>query len=217
MKLVTKEEQDAQQRATIIGGIKGFTGGLAFALPASYILHRRWPYYRALPPSLKALGVVIVAVPAFVISAEHAGQRFEEEHWTGAGKAELDAVQARQKARWENMTTSQKITDFAKRHEYGIILGSWATALIGSFTYIMRDPYQSVPQKLVQARMWAQGLTIGILIAAGVLTHTQRARKYEEEEDPRFHHTEADHSWRDILEQEEKERALAKNTNTRPS
>ncbi|CDO71354.1 hypothetical protein BN946_scf184908.g112 [Trametes cinnabarina] len=212
-----QEELDAQQRATLIGGLKGFVGGLAFALPTSYFMHRKWPYYRALPPSLKALGIIIVAVPSFVISAEHASQRFEEQRWNDAGKAELDAVQARQRARWETMTTSQKVADFAKRHEYGIILTSWATALVGSFTYIMRDPYQSVPQKLVQARMWAQGLTIGILIAAGVLTHAQRARKYEEEEDHRFRHIEPDHSWRDILEQEEQERAQATDPNKRPS
>ncbi|KAH9894457.1 hypothetical protein C8Q73DRAFT_695626 [Cubamyces lactineus] len=217
MKLVSKEELDAQQHATIIGGLKGFAGGLAFALPASYVLHRRWHYYRALPPSLKALGVILVAVPSFVISAEHAGQRFEEERWTGAGKAELDAVQARQKAKWETMTTGQKISDFAKRHEYGIILTSWATALVGSFTYIMRDPYQSTPQKIVQARMWAQGLTIGIIIAAGVLTHSQRAKKYDEEEDHRIHHIAPDHSWRDILEQEERERAQGTGTSTRPT
>ena len=36
--------------------------------------------------------------------------------------------------------------------------------------------------------MWAQGLTIGIIIAAGVLTHSQRAKKYDEEEDHRIHH-----------------------------
>lgn len=79
--LASKEELDAQQRATIVGGLKGFTGGLAFALPVSYALHRKWPYYRALPPSLKAFGVILVAVPSFVISAEHAGQRFEESRW----------------------------------------------------------------------------------------------------------------------------------------
>lgn len=39
------------------------------------------------------------------------------------------------------MTTAQKFSDFARRHEYGIILTSWAAALTGSFTYIMRDPY----------------------------------------------------------------------------
>lgn len=59
--LVSKEELDAQQRATIVGGLKGFFGGLALALPVSYALHRKWPYYRALPPSLKAFGVVLVA------------------------------------------------------------------------------------------------------------------------------------------------------------
>ena len=77
--IVTKEEQDAQQRATVIGGLKGLTGGLAFALPASYYAHRRFPYYRALQPSLKAFGVILVAVPAFVICAERAGQRFERD------------------------------------------------------------------------------------------------------------------------------------------
>ena len=34
--------------------------------------------------------------------------------------------------------------------------------------------YQSSAQKIVQARMWAQGLTIGVLITAGVLTHSQQ-------------------------------------------
>lgn len=68
-------------RATVVGGAKGFTGGLAFALPASYLLNRRWAYYRHFPPSLKAFGVILVAVPAFVINAEHAGLKYEKEHW----------------------------------------------------------------------------------------------------------------------------------------
>ena len=36
--------------------------------------------------------------------------------------------------------------------------------------------------------MWAQGLTIGIIIAAGILTHSQRAKKYEEEDEHRVRH-----------------------------
>jgi hypothetical protein len=45
--------------------------------------------------------------------------------------------------------------------------------------------------------MWAQGLTIGILIAAGVLTHSERAEAAK-------HHA-VDHSWRELLEAEAKE------------
>ena len=81
MQIITKEEQDAQQRATIVGGLKGLAGGLGVALPASYLLYRRYPYYRALQPSLKAFGVILVAVPAFVIRAERAGLKFEREQW----------------------------------------------------------------------------------------------------------------------------------------
>lgn len=35
-------------------------------------------------------------------------------------------------------------------------------------------------EQIVQARMWAQGLTLGVLIAAGVMTHTRRAKEMED-------------------------------------
>ena len=79
--LTTKEDVEEYQNEVLKGGARGLAGGLAFALPASYLLHRRLPAYRALQPSLKALGVIIVAVPSCVIAAEHAGQRFERAHW----------------------------------------------------------------------------------------------------------------------------------------
>ncbi|KAI0723147.1 hypothetical protein C8Q76DRAFT_721782 [Earliella scabrosa] len=207
MKIITKEEQDAQQRATIVGGLKGLAGGLGVALPASYLLYRRYPYYRALQPSLKAFGVILVAVPAFVISAERAGLKFEREQWHDAGKAEIDAIQARKDAEWERLSLGEKASDFVRRHQYGVIVGSWAAAMTGAFGYIMRDPYQSMPQKVVQARVWAQGLTIGIIIAAGIMTHKQRAQAYEDEDERRVRHLPVDHSWKDILDAEQKEQA----------
>ena len=45
-----------------------------------------------------------------------------------------------------------------------------------------------MPQKIVQARVWAQGLTIGIIIAAGIITSSQRAKNRSDEDDPRFRH-----------------------------
>ena len=48
--------------------------------------------------------------------------------------------------------------------------------------------------------MWAQGLTIGVLIAAGALTHTERAKAID---DGPIHHNNVDHSWRDIIEHEQ--------------
>ncbi|KAJ3488706.1 hypothetical protein NLI96_g2641 [Meripilus lineatus] len=199
-KVITKKEQFEQQQATVIGGAKGFLGGLAVAVPASYFLQKRWAYYRALPSSLKALGVVMVVVPSCVISAERAGLRFEREQWTGIDKQELATIAAREQERWDKMTFGQKASEVAVRNEYGLIGGAWALTMAGAFGTIMRNPYQTLPQKIVQARMWAQGLTIGVLIAAGALTHSRRARATQEGVD---RHLAADHSWRDIIQQEQ--------------
>ncbi|TFK55369.1 hypothetical protein OE88DRAFT_1651639 [Heliocybe sulcata] len=198
MKIVDEQDIDNYQRATVVGGAKGFFGGLAVAGPASYVLNKRWGYYRQLPPSLKAFGVILVAVPAFVICAERAGLQYEKDHWTGAGKVELDTAAARERARWEKLTPTQKAGEWAAKHQYGVIGGAWAACMVGSFGYIMRDPYQTMPQKIVQARMWAQGLTIGVLIAAGAISHANRANTNGTRT------AIPDHSWRDIVEQEQR-------------
>ncbi|EKM59779.1 uncharacterized protein PHACADRAFT_181748 [Phanerochaete carnosa HHB-10118-sp] len=208
MKLISREEQDAQQHATLVGGIKGFLSGAAIALPASLLLQQRWAYYRHLPLSLKAFGVIIVVVPSFVISAEHAGQRFERKHWHDLGKQELDAAAARESRRWESLSAGERMRDFANRHQYGLILGGWALSMGISFGLVARNRYQTLPQKIVQARLWAQGLTLGVLIVAGIATHANRTK---EDEGP-VRRVEADHSWRDIVNhelQEQRQRAIA--------
>ncbi|KAI1789542.1 hypothetical protein LXA43DRAFT_1020772 [Ganoderma leucocontextum] len=210
MKFVTQEQQDAQQRATIIGGLKGLAGGLVASVLPAYYFQRKSTYYRNLQPSLKALGIILVAIPACVISAEKAGIAYEREQWDDVGKLELDAQQRRQEASWDNLTLRHKLSDFVRRHEYGVIVGSWAVALTGALRYALKDPIQSTTQKVVQARVWAQGLTIGIIIAAGILTHAQRSRVYEEEDERGVRRLPTDHSWMDVLRKREKEKEGAK-------
>ncbi|KAL5488257.1 RCF2_2 [Sanghuangporus weigelae] len=192
-----EEQKEEHQRAVILGGAKGFLGGLGVALPASYILYRRWPYYRNLQPSLKAFGVILVAVPSFVISAERAGLRYERQRWDDLGTQELQSVHERERAKWERMNVKEKFADFARRHPFSLITGSWATSMIGIYTWVSRDPLATPLQKITQTRVWAQGITLGIIITAAILTHRQSEDKY------------VDHSWRDILEREAaEERAI---------
>ncbi|KAL5527180.1 hypothetical protein ACEPAG_5971 [Sanghuangporus baumii] len=197
MKEPTQEQKEEHQRAVIQGGAKGFLGGLGVALPASYILYRRWPYYRNLQPSLKAFGVILVAVPSFVISAERAGLRYERQRWDDLGTQEIQTVHERERAKWERMNVKEKFADFARRHPFSLITGSWATSMIGIYAWVSRDPLATPLQKITQTRVWAQGITLGIIITAAILTHRQSEDKY------------VDHSWRDILEREAaEERAI---------
>jgi len=184
------------QHAVAVGGAQGFLGGMVAALPASYVANKRWPYYRNLPPSLKALGVVMVVVPSFLITAETAGRRFEQDNWEGAGQDQLALIKHRKQTGWEDMTLSQRVVDFTARHQFSAIAGCWALGIAGAFGAIMRDPYQSLSQKIVQARMWSQGITIGVVIAAAAVSRT---RMYRRDEGDVGRPVSRDHSWRDAL------------------
>lgn len=99
----------------------------------------------------------------------------------------LEEKQVREETHWKQLSASEKMKDWAIRHQYSLIIGGWATSLCLAGAVIWRNKYvfrrlvysraygpiryQTPAQKIVQARMWAQGLTIGLLIAAGALTH----------------------------------------------
>lgn len=132
------------------------------SLPASYIVNQRWPYYRSLPPSLKAFGVVMAVVPAFVIAGETAGRRYEQNNWQvtpgflrdqkftyfyrtvwdreRANPDQVALIHRRSETRWENMTLGQKAVDFTARHQFSVIAGCWALGIAGAFGTIMRNP-----------------------------------------------------------------------------
>ncbi|KAH9977736.1 hypothetical protein BGW80DRAFT_1435465 [Lactifluus volemus] len=177
------------QHAVAVGGAQGFLGGMGLALPASYLANRNWPYYRNLPPSLKALGVVMVVVPSFLISAENAGRRFEQDNWEKAGQDQVALIKRREETRWENMTLSQKAVDFTARHQFSVIAGCWALGIAGAFGGLCGiRAYQSLSQKVVQARMWSQGITIGVVIAAAAVSRDVGRP------------VNRDHSWREVIE-----------------
>ncbi|TFY72983.1 hypothetical protein EVG20_g11 [Dentipellis fragilis] len=195
---VSQEELEGLDRASLRGAIEGIVGGLAISVPASYYLHRNWGAYRRLPLSLKALGVVLIVGPTFAIQTERRGLEYDEaHHWHGASKNFLDMEKEKEESHWETLSTSDKVRKWATDNQYKVILGSWAISMAIAAGIIMRDKHQSTSQKVVQARMWAQGLTIGVLVGAGVLTHSQREEAAK--------HPHVDHSWRQLLEAEARE------------
>ncbi|KIM54574.1 hypothetical protein SCLCIDRAFT_1221875 [Scleroderma citrinum Foug A] len=64
----------------------------------------------------------------------------------------------------------EKFADWTARHKLSFIVGSWAIAMTAAGATIMRD------LGVVQARVWARGLTLGDIIATGGLTHSRCAK-----------------------------------------
>jgi len=60
LQIVSQEDLAKHDAATFRGAVEGVAAGLAISLPGSWLLHKRVPYYRALPIQLKALGVILI-------------------------------------------------------------------------------------------------------------------------------------------------------------
>ncbi|KAG2013252.1 hypothetical protein CC2G_010183 [Coprinopsis cinerea AmutBmut pab1-1] len=200
MKLVTQEQFDAHAAASRKGATEGGIASGIVALAGSYWAHKRYPAYRKLPFSLKALGAVIIVAPCIAIQAERRGLEYDRSQWEGEGSRILDQKEVEAAKRWDKMSFGEKLGDWSFRHQYTLILGGWAGSLALAGGIISRNKYQTYPQKIVQARMWAQGLTIGLLIVAGALTQRRRAALAENN---------LDHSWKDVLDQQERDKFLA--------
>jgi len=207
MKILTPEQIKEHDAATRRGAIEGTLGTGAVAVGASYWLNRRWAYYRSLPPSLKLLGVILVVAPSLAIQAERRGLEYDRSQWTGAGVMELERVAAEERREWEALSLRQRIGDWATKHQYSLIFGGWAGSIATAGLVLSRPKYrlQDTGMKVVQARMWAQGFTVGVLIVAAILSARNggfnSGRRGAE-----------DHSWASLLEEQEQEKLKQKAT-----
>ena len=54
---------------------------------------------------------------------------------------------------------------WGKENRYPIVGASWVASMAIALGLVGRSPYLSTSQKLVQARVYAQGLTLAVLVA----------------------------------------------------
>ncbi|KAF9450946.1 hypothetical protein P691DRAFT_757733 [Macrolepiota fuliginosa MF-IS2] len=208
MKPLTDKQITDHAAASRRGALEGTLVSGGAALTGSWYLNRNWAAYRRLPLSLKALGVIIVVAPCLAIQAERRGLEYDRSQWEGESVRVLDERLLQEEKKWQALPLKEKIADWGARYQYTIILGGWVASLGLAGAIISRNRYQSYSQKIVQARMWAQGLTIGLLIGAGALTQTRRKEFAKAEQH--------DHSWADIIDQQERERKEAERLGLRP-
>ncbi|WWC67256.1 uncharacterized protein I206_101163 [Kwoniella pini CBS 10737] len=194
MKLASTEDIQAYNDATINGGIRGIMYGIGLSVPGFYLLNKRVAAYRSLPTPLKAAGYVMVIVPCISITAEKQGEAFTRSQYSGVAKLELDREAEIEHQRWQSLSSVQKLGDWAARHKYQLVGASWVGSLGAAWALVNRNKFQSTSQKVVQARMWAQGLTVGLLMVSALLTGFDSSKS----EEPRAPHE--DHTWKAILE-----------------
>ena len=123
------------------GAFKGLALGLGTTVPLSLYFQRYSPRYKRLPIPLKAFGVVMLTSATTVIIAERAGLRYDKQRYSSSLYSEEEkakmAEAAKEKA--QRLSIGEKATNFVNDNKYPIIVGSWATSMVGAWAYISRD------------------------------------------------------------------------------
>ncbi|KAI9759111.1 MAG: hypothetical protein M4579_002558 [Chaenotheca gracillima] len=166
MKILTEEESREHYNATLKGGLLGGSLGLAGGLGAVALAHRRFPTFRALTLPLKAFLVTSAGTFSAIIEADRYSRQFELDR-RPEERYQDRAAKTMEEAR-KNETGFERFMNWGRENRYSIVGGSWVLSMGIALALVGRNPYLTGAQKLVQARVYAQGLTVAVLVASAV-------------------------------------------------
>jgi hypothetical protein len=135
-----------------------FKGGAAV-----YGAHLRFATIRHLTLPMKTFLVTSSGTFISIIAADRASRNYEnardpQRQYRDRATLDQDAVRASE-------TYFQRFKDWGRENRYPIVTASWVASMGIALGLVGRNPYLSRAQKLVQARVYAQGLTLAVLVA----------------------------------------------------
>lgn len=220
MKILTKEEEAAHDRAVYTRGTIGLVYGTALGAAGVWAASRRFPMFRQLTIPFRAFLIGSAGTFIGIIEADRGSRSFDIAH--NPEKQRLIAEEEQQRKLFEqNKTTLERAKEWGSKNRYGIVFGSWVASMGAAFAIVSRDRYLSGAQKLVQARVYAQGLTLAVLLASFALEANDANKgqgrwetiKVLDPNDPthshliekRIHHERyaGEDQWREMIEAEE--------------
>ncbi|CAH6721035.1 respiratory supercomplex factor 2, mitochondrial [[Candida] jaroonii] len=168
MKIVDQEEKDAHLNHIIGEGAKGlFYGSLISCGLFGYLKYRQPVRFRQFNASIKTALFVMPSISMAAFFADQGGVQFDRSLHTS--EYENNKIMEEYRV-WNNLSTSDKFFHSLNEHKYKIIIGTWVGSLYGSWVIVNRDKIMTVTQKAVQARMYAQGITIILLLGTILLS-----------------------------------------------
>lgn len=221
MKLLTKEQEQQHYNETLKGGVLGGLGGLGIGTLGVLVASQRFKFFRGLTLPLRAFLITSAGTFGGIVTADHFSRAYEK-----ASNPKDVEYQQRESRRIqeekEGKTFTERAMDFGRKERYKIVAGSWVASMITAFALVNRNKYLTGQQKLVQARVYAQFLTLGVLVASAAFeisdsrseTGRYETVKYIDPNDPEHKRMlerrqeipqgdSGDESWKDMVAAEE--------------
>ena len=167
MKVISKEEEAAHYSQVVRGGLTGGSIGLAVGLVGVMGASRRYPAFRSLTLPFRSFLVTSVGTFGAIVTAERYSVNYQRAR--DPMNRYMDASQRAAEEVRRSEATTKKALDWGRENRYSIVFTSWIAAMGLALALVGRNKYLSTSQKLVQARVYAQGLTLAVLIATAAL------------------------------------------------
>lgn len=224
MKVISKEEEQAHYSEVLKGGLIGGSVGLAGGLAGVVLASRRYAVVRGLTLPFRTFLVSSAATFGAITTAERYSVSFQRaKDPMNSYKDEAQrALEAAREAGGVHGSPSRRFMEWGRENRYSIVMTSWLASMAVALTIVGRNRYLSTAQKLVQARVYAQGLSLAVLIATAAF-ETSDARsgkgRYEtvlvvDPDDPKHEHLiekkihkeeyEGQDLWKDMVAAEER-------------
>lgn len=163
MKIISSEEKQAHIAHITAEGAKGLVYGGILSSSIFLLLQKRWPHkIKNWSTSIKASFITIPTIGAAAFWADQGSWEFDKE----MHQSEYNQARILEEFReWNRLSQSDKVFTVLNDNKYKIIITAWAASLYGSWVYVNKDKVMTTAQKAVQARMYAQGITIVLLLS----------------------------------------------------
>ncbi|KAM0440964.1 hypothetical protein ACHAPT_000268 [Fusarium lateritium] len=165
MKILTKEEEEAHYAAVVKGGLIGGSIGLGVGVGGVLFASRRYTAFRGLTIPFRTFLITSAGTFGAIINADRWSMAFQKEQ--NPMNFYQDETQRVQQITRENQTAYERFMEYGKENRYSIVFISWLASMGLAFALVSRSPMNTA-NKVVQARVYAQGLTLAVLIVSAV-------------------------------------------------
>lgn len=194
MKILDDKERNDHWNAVLKEGAKGTAIGLVASYGFMSFVRKRYPVgFQQMNTSIKAAMWTIPTVAFGAFFADEGSVKFDEQLHRSEYLSRQEQIKLE---KWDKLTTADKCFTKVNDNKYKIIVGAWGASLWGSWKLVNRDKYMTVAQKAVQARVYAQAITVVLLLGTILLSmHEQELKKKEPAEVP---------EWKKYLDEQER-------------
>lgn len=219
MKILADEERNAHWNTVLWEGAKGTVIGIGASAALVYGVKRRYPaQFATFSPSIKAAMWAMPTISLAAFWADEGSVKFDEQKYRGEF---IETVEKEKMDLFAKLSFADKVFTKVNENKYKIIISAWAASLWGSWHIVNKDKYMTVAQKAVQARVYAQAITVVLLLSTIVLSmHEQELKKsqpapvpewkkYLQEQDEIKHRQEEAHKNEPVVAAQKQERKEA--------